>query len=249
MATVTSDILANATLKRDIGGSSATREFHVKLGPPERALSHPDVPRVGDFHPTEFGIFALSVTATSFTSSPNQTKVVVEYGIPEVGIIGPADDTSPPVLTVATTLQPAEFPIDVDGNIITVTGANEELQGGNVRGLIPHAVLSFQRREQSSPATKAINNVGTINATDQFGDVASKHKWLCTAINGVTSDAGASYLVSYEFQRNPDTWDATVVFVDPSTGLPLVTATLANGGIKDDVQVYVARSWVELNLG
>jgi hypothetical protein len=83
---------------------------------------------------------------------------------------------------------------------------------------------------------------------------------LCSAIVGTTRDSGATYDVRYEFQATDlngiiQTWDVTVLAIDPETGQPfkdIDTATLTpdnpviNGAAL--VQMFPAIDFTPLHL-
>jgi len=117
-------------------------------------------------------------------------------------------------------------------------------QGVDVDVSVPQLVVSETRRENVTPIFKARLFVGTVNARTLWGGAA--RTYLCTRIDGQTSDNGLTYEVAYEFQYNPQTWDATVVFRDPVTQRP-VDKPVDGEGIKT-VTIYEERDFGQLDL-
>lgn len=117
-------------------------------------------------------------------------------------------------------------------------------QGGEVDVQIPQLVLQTDRIEKFSPKAKAKEFVGTVNSNIIGTDLP--RTWLCTSIQGRTDNDGESYNVTYEFQFNPETWDAIVVFIDKETGNP--PPGLVEGEGIQVVQVYRAKDFNRLKI-
>jgi hypothetical protein len=52
-----------------------------------------------------------------------------------------------------------------------------------------------------------------------FADAAQV--WLCTKMDGASDDNGATWNVTYEFQRRLPNWKAVAWYRDPDTGQPI----------------------------
>jgi hypothetical protein len=97
-------------------------------------------------------------------------------------------------------------------------------QGGMVDVPVPISVFRFHRREYPVDSRgrtirqKCKSFVGRGNKTTIDGD--PPRTWLCSRIGAHSDDRWQTVNVSYEFQYNPDSWDATVVYIDPKTGQP-----------------------------
>jgi hypothetical protein len=132
------------------------------------------------------------------------------------------------------TNRPAKIPIRITGYLPitynddgTPTGFASEPapdQGGMVDMPVPMAVFRFHRREypidsqQRTIRGKQKFFVGRTNSTEIDGD--PRHTWLCSRIGAVSDDGWNTVNVTYEFQYNPDTWDPTISYIDPTTGQP-----------------------------
>ena len=209
----------------------------------------PGIPRHGNAHPKIANIWVQRVHSAIIPSKPTSAIVQVTWGFPSsfgsTGNFGnePSDDSLPSI-EVSTTLESATTNMDIDGNPIQVSKivsdegsqtSTVETQGGTVEFQQPMIVVRYRRREPQSPGTKAKRFIGTINSGIVFGDPI--HTWLCTRIDGVSDDGGNSYNVSYEFQHNVDTWDATVVYIDPETGKSPPDISVGDG-LKTGIPIF-----------
>lgn len=93
-----------------------------------------------------------------------------------------------------------------------------DIQTGTVKKEVPSVVMAFSRIENESPFNKTLEFLAAINSVAWAS--GKKHQWLCTRIDSLTEDNGASWTVDYEFQFNPDGWDPDVSYVDPRTNKP-----------------------------
>lgn len=158
---------------------------------------------------------------------------------------------------------------DVDGNDIILKytwpqdypeqerAGIEEETGALVSILQPETRLTVHRHEyydldNITPitgtilTTRATAYVGTVNqAAWTLRSLDASRTWLCTAITAESSNNGASYDVTYEFSYRIDTWDSTVVFIDPNTGKPPKDL---DSDSKKTVQMYPETNFNTLNL-
>lgn len=209
------------------------------------ALYAPDMPEVGtDYYGvTPFADVPVDeVEVTPIAGSPSKANVRIRYAYPtgSDGFTNFPDETASAQIEVVSAVVPmtTEFCysgednvtkyqillryylplLDDDGNPI---GSSEQYrnQVGEVEVQVPVEIVRYRRREAFNPHLKARKYVGTINSTGVFND--GPHMWLCTRLGGPSDDGGLSYNVTYEFQRNVDSWDKVVVCRDSDTGYPV----------------------------
>jgi hypothetical protein len=173
----------------------------------------------------------------------------------------PPDDEAPPILEVDSSVVMKRtnialdendmgyhimftdyFPLeyDEDGVLVGISNTPAPRQGGMVDVPVVVTVLRYRRREPPVDShgrgvgTKARQFTGRTNSHQIGGDPGDPPgTWLCSRIGADTDDAGQSYNVTYEFQHNPDSWDPTIVYIDPKTGQP-------GDGIGDEAQAQGA---------
>lgn len=210
------------------------------------------VPRFGDPHPSIPNLRVVQRSA-AFEGGNDRVVVTLTYRVPQANEGPPSDPAGGAaqagIVRVGSTVQGGTTQRDVFGDPIIVRhklqGSSEYTpQGADVELSIPQLVLTETRKESGTPANTARAFVGRVNQFACFGGAA--RTWLCTRIEGTTNDRGASYEVTYEFQYNEQTWDATVVFRDPETGRP-VDEPEEGEGIKT-VQVYSVANFAALGL-
>ncbi|MGH2437498.1 MAG: hypothetical protein ACRDFA_10935 [bacterium] len=209
------------------------------------------VPQYGDPHPSIPGLRVVQRSA-ALEKGSDRVLITLTYRVPQANEAPPSDpsgNTSAGVVRVGSTVQGGTTQKDIFGDAITVKhkfpGNPEfETQGADVELSIPQLVLSETRKERSTPANTARAFVGKVNQFAIFGGAA--RTLLCTRIEGTTQDGGLTYEVTYEFQFNEQTWDATVVFRDTNTGRP-VENPVNNQGIKT-VRVYREVNFAALGL-
>ena len=260
---VTKNIITGESVSEGPDGFRATVVYHLTgvTGNPEQrvasALFTAGIPQPGDPYPGIAGLRVHSRTATPITdSTTTAVKVVVQYEQLKVDQ-QPADSTQLPQISVGGSLNQVTTQKDVFGNQITVSHTFDQAdadgnittttktQGGEVEVQVPATVFQYVRREPISPGILSLEYVGKINGSFFAG--ADAGKWLCTRIEGQSDDGGQTYTVTYEFQKNDDGWDATVLYIDPDTGRPPI-GLVEGEGIKT-VQVYRMADFGQLNLG
>jgi len=167
--------------------------------------------------------------------------------------------------------------VDTDGDG-TPDASELRTQGGMVEIQIPMTTLIYRRREtvvttidgeNLGISTKAQRYVGTINSDIIFG--SGPRTWLVSRIHAISDDLQQTMNVTYEFIKAPqrllsedstaieETWDATIVYIDPETGKPPSDVSLAgdrpcgnfieSNGVKDGIRVYRATEFALLSLG
>lgn len=240
---ITLDLIDSGEISETEDGYEETRVAMITgiTGPGHKlkynALQHPGLPLFGDPHPSIPGIVCVRRVA-ELVGGNDKAKVTLTYAIPK-----PSQQQTPPqqpgapsgntgVIRVGSSTQSTTTQKDVFGTPILVkhtfpknypdesfAGKVDYPQGADVDVAIPNMVVTETRLESASPFFKAQRFVGRVNNRSVFG--GQPRTYLCTRIEGVTNDRGLTFEVSYEFQFNPATWDATVVFRDPATGRPV----------------------------
>lgn len=107
---------------------------------------------------------------------------------------------------------PADYEYDANLQEKTIT------QSALATKLVPQRTVIFRIRETFSPEDLAATYVGTVNELLWRG--GPTRSWLCTGIDGTTSDGGIHWDNVYSFQYKRDLWQAVIVFIDPNTGKP-----------------------------
>ena len=249
-------------------GPRITRSYLVKdlVGSPDHRLHNAffvsGIPQMGSFHPAIAGAFVGRVSASHLPDSPTQARVEVEWGFfageQDDQFFNTPDDNAVPQLEVsATTVTKIKrkdvngTPIilnhtflDIDEDAGTSTPRDGPPQVAAVQFQEPQHIVISRRRETQNPRARALRHLGTINSTSVFGD--GPRYWLCTQLDGFTDDRGATWNVTYAFQRNIDTWDAEVIYKNPATGEG-VPDPVPDVGTKT-VQMYPATDFFLLRI-
>ncbi len=250
MATINqSDLVEFNEIKEGPDGFEATRGFQIEglAGNADQksfeALGIPGIPNINDVHPS-FSI--LNVVEKRFeTQGPTIGVVIVSYKQLNADE-QEAGSTSAPIISIGSTVQEDVVNLDVNGKqmllfhtkvkkiinaFLLVEEKPEKMptQPGEVSMQFPQMTVSFQRREGESPFLKNEKHNGTINSRGFFQ--LGIHEWLCTGIDGESSDGGRTFLVTYKFQRaqKGNTWDPMLVYIDPETDAPVAGLNI-NGG-------------------
>ncbi len=84
---------------------------------------------------------------------------------------------------------------------------------------VPQPILRIVRMQKGSPDQTARLFVGRVNSSFIGDDPPLS--WMCTRIDGVSSDGGETYRVTFEFQYNSRLWLFTGDWIDPETDLPV----------------------------
>lgn len=234
-----------------------------------RATLAPGIPRYGDYHSA---VPFLPVTLVEAVYADKGTSdiaiITITYGFSSGGthyfMNEPGETTATlPQLEVLTTVQPAQTQFEIgpadDKRQIVVAHLEPPPEGeagpparieqsGTVDYMLPMETVRYMRRELRDPQDKAREYVGTINTIGVFND--APHMWMCTRLDGVSDDGGATFNVTYEFQRNPDSWDPWVIYTDPATGKPIVLSQddIHTGEALKQVVIYRQRDFWGLNL-
>ena len=262
---LTKDLIRGHSLSEGPDGYELKRVFLVTEveGTPEakiiNALRSVGVIR-GDFHPADGTIQAdvIDVKPADSDGSTSQFFVTITYRRIQLNF-APPDEAVLPQLTVGSTVQSTKTnfdafgetmfteynEVDVDDDGLETRRIVATKQKAEVEVQVPQTVIRLSRKENQPPFEKSKTFVGTINATTFAGDPA--HYWLCTRIEGTSSDGGKTYQVEYEFQRNTDTWNAVVTFRDENNDIPTDILNFEGTAIKE-YQVYPEIDFGSLRL-
>lgn len=196
------------------------------------ALEHLGIPQAGTF----LGSEAPNLIVTE------RTPVVKDKGDVEVTVVYEHflnegqrfDDPLGGVFCgeVRTNLQQVTTNKDGSGELITVQHTYPEgdanfpgetkQQTGEIQVFVPQRTFTVQGlKNVYAPWLISWSIIGKVNLNPWSG--AEARKWLCTSAGWKIADAAAGsnkYLMTFEFQHNPDGWDPTVVFIDEKTNRP-----------------------------
>jgi len=187
---------------------------------------------IGDAHPAQSDCVLISMTpearasdvvhvTLSYSSEPADQSEAnpddPDYAEIEVSSRCTQQETNKDVEWLPVTVRytfPADYPIAEYAGRVKVASPK-------IPFLKPETTIVYTRKETSEPTAKAVNYVGKCNTGGwSLHPSATARQWLCTGIVGRSSDGGATYRVTYEFQYRGATWDPTVMYIDPNTGEP-----------------------------
>ena len=234
-----------------------------------RATQAPGIPRYGEFHSAIPFLPVTNVDAVYADAGTSDIAIItITFGFVSGGtqyFINEPGDTidTLPQLEVLSTVQPArtEFEILPDGTKKQIIVAYLEPppegeagpparieQAGSVEYPLPMETVRYMRRELRNPQAKSRRYVGHINSVGVFGD--KPHMWLCSRLDGVSDDGGATFNVTYEVQRNPDSWNPVVTPTDPVTGQRRILSAddIASGEAVRQVRILPEADFWDLNL-
>ena len=186
------------------------------------------MPIIGDAHPSRNTAFLESIdplsTATDivklkltykerFDTFQIQTSndVIQDETNFDDGLGIGGDPENPRIIQVQYTY-PDDYEYDENLRELKIT------QSALVSKFVPQRRLVFRLRELFSPEDLAAVHVGTVNESLWRG--GNTRTWLCTGIDGTTSDGGIHWDNVYSFQYKRDLWQAVVIFIDPNTAKP-----------------------------
>jgi len=118
---------------------------------------------------------------------------------------------------IGATVQQVETNLDKNGNLIHITH-NGAVHGKTTTKYAPRVTFSITKQKGTSPIDTSVAYVGKINSNNNWQVTGDQHKWLCTGIVGRSNDGGSNYLVTYNFEYDPDNWRQTLYHEDPVTG-------------------------------
>lgn len=238
MATVTIDLIDGGRVIETKDGLEATRTAVVSglegdaSARQYAALMLPQMPKRGDAHPSIPGIVLDTRDVTPISNSSGMVTVVLTYRNVDpselVGAVAQIEvgaalvsETTSRDATGAQILITTEVPqLDSNGN---QTGVKQETQVQSVQKQVPMMTLRYRRKEEQDPARTAIAYTGTVGWWVPQ-EASTSPQWMCTSIEGTTSDGGVTWDVVYTFQFARDGWGAKIDAIDPATGQPYIGA-------------------------
>lgn len=256
--TVTEDIVEGQSVAFTANGPAGTRVFRVKTTAQEtmfEILQDASIPQYGDAYPNTGGtgqpafIYAVEISCVPLERDNSVYEVVVNYARPDFSQKEPSEDSADSVIQVGSSVTSGKTQKDKDGNQIVVSLSGEPDQVGDVDIQTPETVLVFERRESNNPVTKSLANVGKVNSVALGSGTYAVRTLLCLGIEGVSTDDGETWQVSYRFQYRPGTWDATIVYIDPETDRPhddIDLSTAGTGWVEE--QIYDTVDFTSLSL-
>jgi len=231
------------------------------------ALQASGIPLMFDGHPFIPFIGVQSRDVKMVEGSPSVARITIKYGFPSatgqillVPGLDPEDaqvETGTALISVETNKQlvdnDGDFSIQIPRTILVTGGAGGQepetiYQPASVQAFKPEPSVRYTRREPitlQDLMAKSRVFVGTINQNPAFGDAA--HYWMCMRLDGSSSDGGQTYVVTYEFVHNDESWNPDVIWTDENTGQPLAGATPGNG-LLENVRIFKDKVFQELNL-
>jgi hypothetical protein len=253
MSASIADTIEGATLRQeDDGKISLTRTFIVTglSGTASQrlyeALSVTGIPAYRAAHPTVSGLVCASREAVAIDHE--QARVVCTYKTLTIQLATPSD-TGDCQMTVGGSVQSQDTNLDYAGDVIKVY-YNTTADGTPVTVSVmkPQCSVRYSRLEPAAPYAKSMQYQGKTNSDTFLGEAAGT--WLCTRLEGTSTDGGESFQVEYEFQFNPNGWDATVIWTDPETGNPPydVDDAVNHPHAMKTVQMYTQIAFSGLNL-
>lgn len=212
------------------------------------------IPAVGDAHPSSSTMKVTRVSAEPLGPA-DAARVVIEYEFtPATGAGGGAPDPgdgsiSDGVIQVGASTTTVRTQLDKDGAPLEVTFSawtktDETTQIGEAEIEVPQPVLRRVRTETVEPSATKLGYVGTVNNATIWGYAA--RTLLCRRIEGVSTDGGLTWEVTYEFQLRPQTWDQQIPFRDPTTGQPAAGITTSDGIATH--QVFPTSTWASIGI-
>jgi len=111
---------------------------------------------------------------------------------------------------------------------------------------VSQPILRIVRMQKGSPDQTARLFVGTVNS--RFIGNDPPLSWMCTRIDGVSSDGGTTYRVTFEFQYNPLLWLFTGEWIDPETGLPVPRKDYDNPDAPEEQRAFRIYDEVDFDI-
>jgi hypothetical protein len=226
------------------------------------ALSVSGMPDLGDPHPSMSAAILREISVESISQASNEVRVLLKYStfvkgstqypqysnVVRCGSAVQQEQTTQGIENSSIVDIYTRYTYPDDANKYGDMAGKTDDQGGYVPKLVPLTSVTLSM-------VQAINGVnltalskwytGKVNSGGFPGidPTAVARTWLCTEISGDSNDGGNTYNVTYSFQYKPDTWDATVVFNDFTTGKPPIT-----GDLSQAIKTYQIYEEVDFNM-
>ena len=203
------------------------------------AMNANGVPWIGSSHP-DVGLALLrSIDATSVSGNTVELKLHYSTKEPSSGSGSQYPVPSMATIQCGASVMQEQVSKDIEGNPYRMSytfpnvypkdvglQGKTALQAATLTKYIPLISMRIQKLESISGVVlnaRAKEYVGKVNSTSwPLDPTAEAKEWLCTGIFGVSADSGTTYTVTYEFQYKPGGWFGTAVYMDRTTGSPLV---------------------------
>lgn len=254
--TVTEDVINGSSFALTPAGAVATRTWIVETTAGESLidiLGAAGIPAYYEPYPGMTGsnweyspIFAVEINVQPEQDDSGVYRVTVNYAIPDYSQAPPSTNATDATIQVGSSVSETTTMVDNLGDQIFVTLAGQPTQTGEVAIQTPQTVLQFERREPTSPLTNSETYSGTVN-DDVVGGFAAR-TLLCLGIEGNSTDQGVTWNVIYRFQVNRNTWQATVVYIDPETDRPHVDVNIATSAGVTYANIYPETDFSALSL-
>lgn len=263
-----SDTILGSSLTSNVtDGLKVTRRFIVKEidGKPSaitvNALKTHGIPVPGEAHPDIVGMFVETINVNPIAAK--QCEVVVNY----TPFVTEDEEEAFNRKRISATVQSVDTNLffDDDGKqkvMITkykypdsstpaTVKTNPDIQVGLVKKEVPSVVISIDIIESEDPFTKILEFQGKTNSAPFAG--GAKGTWLLSNVETETNDGGLTWVSQYQFQYNPETWIATVAYVNPETNKPPadVETNKSNGKLEalKKYRIYERIDFKKLGLG
>jgi hypothetical protein len=255
--TITSDAIDGNVFTITANGPSATKIYKVVTSASENMadiLGDAGIPQVYDAYSDTGGtgeflsIYVLEVTCEPIAGQPNVFMVTVQYGRPDATEKEPGVTAADSLQQVGSSVSSGKTQKDNTDTQLAVALTGQTTQVGEVDIQIPETVVVFERKEATSPLANAIAYTGKVNSVALASGTYAVRTLLCLGIEGTSVDDGDTWQVTYRFQYRPDTWDATLVYIDPETDRPHEDINL---GTSDGVlvaEIYPEANFASLDL-
>lgn len=226
------EIISGAKVTSSKDGFSATRVFSVTNLPTNidaavmfSILNLPNAPKYGDLHPFIPGLTVQSVDVSATGSNSNHAQITANY-------LKPSAKNQPPQLGEPARYSQSSYLVAKQTNyaaggstaqgrpLLIVRRSSEDRNGqiATAEVLAPVGVIRFTRRETNDGSRAQQTYLGKVNRNN-FRRYPQK-TLLCTSITADTDDGGQTYVITYEFQYNPETWIFTAVYTIDGQPIP-----------------------------
>lgn len=218
---VSGELISDASIWRDAGGTSATVKYivgDVSGSGVERytnAIDREGIPDVGDEHPRVQGLFVTGINAAPAEGEAEIWIVAVQYSVGSS--IDQAKGYSESEISISTTTEETTTNKDAYGQLMT-TGAEltETIHLSQVTRF--RYTVSIRRTEKELDIPRHRSLLGKANTDSWF--YGAPYTWLCTNID-VSKNYNDGYDVTYEFAQNELTWRFNSITYDVITGDPV----------------------------
>lgn len=211
---------------------------------PQLYDAYSDTGGTGEFS----AIYALDISCEPISDQPNIFLVTVNYGRPDPEQKIPGTASADSLLQVGSSVSSSKTQVDKDGTQLAVALTGQDTQVGEADIQVPETVLLFERKESTNPAANSLTYTGAVNSVALgSGDYAIR-TLLCLGIEGSSTDDGETWQVTYRFQYRSNTWDATLIYIDPETDRPHDDVDIAGADGVTTARIYREADFTSLDL-